>query len=37
MGLSPFMSQPKVARVINGADYEPENASLDKDRNVYCK
>lgn len=36
MSLSPFMGQPKVARVINGPDYEPENASLDKDRNVVC-
>ncbi len=37
MGLSPYKSAPNVARVINGADYEPENASLDKDRNVVCK
>lgn len=36
MGLSPIMGQPKVARVINGADYEPINSSLDKDRNVVC-
>lgn len=36
MGLSPFKSAPNVARAINGPDYEPVNASLDKDRNVSC-
>lgn len=36
MGLSPIMEQPKVARIINGADYEPENESLDKNRDVVC-
>lgn len=37
MGLSPFKSAPNVTRVINGPDYEKENESLNKDRNVYCK
>lgn len=36
MGLSPHMSAPKAPRAINGPDYEPVNASIDKDRNVVC-
>lgn len=34
MGMSPFKSEPKAPRAINGPDTEPVNATFDMNRNV---